>query len=458
MVTRGQEEGFVSRLSQSGRWILALGITMVLIPGSLTGSLSSTRAQAATPVATPVASDASEALPPAWLEFGPDGRLIARVIVAGDCPSILLDGLETTMMPRTTARDAFPVVACESTVPFGVEEAFVADQRLPIPEAPYDRIAVIGDTGCRLDAWEGGSSYQACDDPTAWPFAQVAASVAAWDPDLIVHVGDYLYREDPCPDSEPGCAGSPHGDNWETWNADFFSPASSLLGVAPWVFMRGNHETCARNAEGWFTYLDSRPYQSTCQQFTEPFVATLNGLSLAAIDSAEAGDEISTPEETAEFKRQFALLARLAPAGSWLVTHRPVHGILEGSRGEFEVETATYQDATGGTLPGDYALVLSGHIHLAEAIAFEASSDRPPQLISGNSGTALDHIPTASPTAGQLGDPTVEDAETLSSFGFLTLAPEGDTWIATQRDSNGLPLVGCLLELPEMICGPAESD
>jgi len=103
-----------------------------------------------------------------------------------------------------------------------------------------------------------------------------------------------------------------------------------------------------------------------------------------------------------------------------------------------------------------YALILSGHIHLAEAIAFEQSSGRPPQIISGNAGTALDDIPTASPTAGQLGDPTVEDAETLSSFGFLTLEPDGDNWIATQRDANGLPIVGCVLDLPEMLCGPAE--
>jgi hypothetical protein len=434
--------------------ITAFALVLLLMLGSIPGI----HAQTATPIASPDTRDSDDVLPPAWLEFGPDGRLIARVIVAADCPAIALDGIETAMAPRTRPSEAFPVVACEATVPFGVETASIVGQSLPIPDAPYARIAVIGDTGCRLDSWEGGSSYQACNDPTAWPFAQVAASVAAWQPDLIVHVGDYLYREDPCPASEPGCAGSPHGDNWPTWNADFFTPASALLGVAPWVFMRGNHETCARNAEGWFAHLDTRPYQPTCQQFTEPYVTTLNGLSLAVIDSAEAGDETPTPEETSEFKRQFERLAQLAPAGSWLVTHRPVHGILEGTRGEFEVETATFKDATGGTLPGAYALILSGHIHIAEAIAFEASSDRPPQLISGNSGTALDDIPTASPTAGQLGDPTVEDAETLSLFGFLTLEPDGGSWIATQRDATGLPIVGCLLDLPEILCGPAEPD
>lgn len=432
----------------------ALGLVVLLTLGSIHGVF----AQPATPVAIPAAAPDSQPVPPAWLEFGPDGLLLARVIVAGDCPPILLDGRASAMAPRATSIDAFPVTACEAAVPFGVDAASISGQSLPIPDAPFVRIAVIGDTGCRLNDWEGHGIYQACNDPQAWPFAQVAASVAAWEPDLIIHVGDYLYRESPCPASEPGCAGSPHGDNWATWNADFFSPASSLLGVAPWIFMRGNHETCGRNPEGWFRFLDPRPYQAQCQHFTEPYVAPLNGLSLGVIDSAEAGDETTTAEENAQYKRQFDLLAELAPAGAWLVTHRPVHGILEGPRGEFEVENAAYQGATGGAIPGDYALVVSGHIHLAEAVGFEATAGRPAQLISGNAGTALDDIPTASPTAGQLGDPTVEEAETLSSFGFLTLEPDGESWIATQRDADGTPLRGCSLDLPEMTCGPAEAD
>ncbi len=114
--------------------------------------------------------------------------------------------------------------------------------------------------------------------------------------------------------------------------------------------------------------------------------------------------------------------------------------------GEFEVENATYAAATGGSLKADYALVLSGHIHVAETIAFDETSDRPPQLISGNAGTALDDIPTASPTAGELGDPAVTQAETLSAFGFMTMEPDGDAWIATQRDKHGNPLLECVLD------------
>ncbi len=103
--------------------------------------------------------------------------------------------------------------------------ASILNQDLPLPEGPIRRIAVIGDTGCRVNDWE--KKYQACNDPEAWPFAQVAQAVADWDPDLIVHVGDYLYRESPCPEGMAGCQGNPHGDNWATWDADFFTPAAS---------------------------------------------------------------------------------------------------------------------------------------------------------------------------------------------------------------------------------------
>ena len=411
-------------------------------------------AQTATPIASPIPIAQSGPLPPAWLEFGPDGMLIARIIVSADCPSIVLDGFEVVMNSRSTSSEAFPVVACEAAVPFGTEVATIEGQELPLPSGQASRMAVIGDTGCRLNEWEG--KYQACNDPQAWPFAQVAESVAEWNPDLIVHVGDYLYRESACPAGMVGCEGSPFGDNWATWNADFFTPVSPLLGVAPWVFMRGNHETCERNPEGWFAYLDPHRFQSACQQFTEPYIAPVLGISFAVIDSAEAADTTVTSDEQREYARQFDRLSQIAPPGSWLVTHRPVWGILSGKSGEVEVENATFEAATGGSLKADYGLVLSGHIHLAESIAFDASSDRPPQVISGNAGTALDDVPTASPTADQLRDPTVAEAETLSAFGFLTLERDGEHWIATQRDANGDPLLDCILALPEMRCESVE--
>ena len=330
--------------------------------------------------------------------------------------------------------------------------ASILDQSLPIPSGPIERIAVIGDTGCRLNTWE--KKYQNCNDPAEWPFATVAATVADWQPDLIVHVGDYLYRESPCPEDMPGCQGSPYGDNWQTWNADFFTPASPLLGLAPWLMMRGNHETCDRNAGGWFAYLDTRSFQYACQLFTEPYVTYLDGVTLAILDSAEASDEVVHPGEEEEYKRQFALLATLAPPGSWLTTHRPVWGLLEDQGGTYEVENASYEASSGDSLNDRYGLVLSGHIHLGEALTFDESSDRPPQLISGNSGTALDDVPEGSPS-GEPYQPEVEEAETFSAFGFLTFEASAGGWVATQRNADGSAVLVCTLAAPQAMCEPA---
>jgi hypothetical protein len=78
-------------------------------------------------------------------------------------------------------------------------------------------------------------------------------------PDLVIHVGDYHYREDPCPLGNAGCAGSPWGYGWDVWDADFFTPGAPLLAAAPWIVIRGNHEACGRAGQGWYRFLDPRP-------------------------------------------------------------------------------------------------------------------------------------------------------------------------------------------------------
>jgi len=100
--------------------------------------------------------------------------------------------------------------------------------------------------------------------------------------------------------------------------------------------------------------------------------------------------------------------------------------------------------------------VLSGHIHLAESLSFDEMSGRAPQLISGKSGTALDEVQTASPTAAELRDSAVTEAETLSLFGFMTLEPDEDEWSLTQRDRQGTGVLDCDLVLDQLTCEPPE--
>src|SRR5439155_64627 len=170
----------------------------------------------------------------------------------------------------------FPITLCEARAPATTARLVVSGMRVPTLPAMVRRIVVIGDTGCRLE----GRAIQDCDNPTAWPFAAIAGRAAARQPDLVIHVGDYYYRVSACPVARAGCAGSPHGDNWLSWKADFFDPAAPLLAAAPWVMVRGNHELCARGGHGWFRLLDPHPASPDCLDRTDAYWLSAGGLAL----------------------------------------------------------------------------------------------------------------------------------------------------------------------------------
>jgi len=315
---------------------------------------------------------------------------------------------------------------------------------------------VVGDTGCRLMLERSGEALQACNDPQAWPVATVARSAAAWKPDLIVHLGDYLYREAPCPSGNDGCAGSPWGYNWDSWNADFFAPEATLLRSAPWVFVRGNHELCERAGEGWFRFLDPRPLAPGCQDYTDPYAVAAGDLTLLVLDSANADDYQAVPDEVAAYKGQFDRLAQLAVPNSWLLTHSPIwvfgHAGTRGGREQLFRDNPTLQAASQNSLPDGVNLVLSGHIHLFEALSF--AGPRPAQLVVGNSGTALDPDITTQLSGLQIAEETIRDAAVMDQFGYMTIDPADAGWSAMLRDINGNPLLSCSIASGRIVCGP----
>ena len=210
----------------------------------------------------------------AFVVLGENGVPNARLLTTdADCPYIRFDDVSVQMdlraapgtvplrptsgAPNDSKPADFPIRTCEKPIPANTKRAMIGNISLPLPAAEVKRIVVIGDTGCRLKKSE--DSYQACNDSNQFPFAKVAATAARWKPDLVVHVGDFHYRENPCPSGNPGCAGSPWGYGWDAWQAELFEPGASLLKAAPWVMVRGNHESCARAGQGWWRMVDPRP-------------------------------------------------------------------------------------------------------------------------------------------------------------------------------------------------------
>jgi hypothetical protein len=298
---------------------------------------------------------------------------------------------------------------------------------LPLFHANPHRIMVFGDTGCRIK----GAAVQDCNDPKAWPFPAIAAQAARMKPDLVIHVGDYLYREDPCPAGNAGCAGTPYGDNWPAWTADFFTPAAPLLASSPWVFLRGNHEDCARSGPGWLRLLGPLPFNSVagCTGHIPLYEIPLGDVNLAVMDDADAPDTTVDADLRTEYEDDFAALARMNTPPLWLVMHRPIWGAVTITR--FGVSVGAGGNRTMiAALTNPHALdhvslMLSGHIHTFEAINYH--DKLPPQLIAGFGGDALDAAPPDL-SGLNLSGTTVKDGLSLGGFGFLMMIRQKAGW------------------------------
>jgi predicted phosphodiesterase len=269
--------------------------------------------------------------------------------------------------------------------------------------------------------------------------------VAAAKPDLVIHVGDYVYRESACPPRDQGCKGSPYGDDWATWKADFFAPAAPALLAAPWIMVRGNHEICKRAGAGYFRLLDPTPATAAppCAELIRHYTVTVAGQSFIVLDSSNAAD--TCPCDTAAYAAEFA--AMRPATGTWLVSHRPIWGF----RSHRKTINATLQQALpNGRLPEGIALALAGHIHVWEALSF--ADKRPPQFVLGTGGTLLTGKVKGNLTGEKIGGTTVSYGRADLRFGFTTLEPAAQGWTATFRDVGGKSYFGCRIGIGEVAC------
>jgi Calcineurin-like phosphoesterase len=436
----------------------------------------------------------------AFVVLGEEGAPIARVITtAAACPELVVDGVARPMVVRALAAtvslrptrssppeskpSAFPVLVCEGPLPSGALLASVAGLALPVPKGVPQRIVVIGDTGCRLK--RSDATFQACNDANAWPFAEVAAAAAAAAPDLVIHVGDYHYRENACPPDNAGCAGSPWGYGWDTWDADFFTPARRLLAAAPWIVVRGNHESCDRGGQGWWRFLDPRPFTAgrDCNEaandaigdFSEPYAVPIAAdTQFLVFDSSKVGvDPLSATEPmyrtyTAQLREAFGLADRRPGVHNLFMNHHPILAFAPDPR---TVPTGLYPG--NGTLqsvlrpingemlfPRSVDAVLGGHVHLFEMVSY--ATPQPTQIVSGNGGAWADvPLPSALPPgATPAPGATIESIVSTNRSGYLMLerdAASSGAWRLEARDRQGRLFTTCTLRDGKTRCAPEAS-
>ncbi len=391
------------------------------------------------PALAPASTGASQ-----WVQLGEGGAAELRAVMqtpGGVCPKFSLPGGgELTMSLRAPASDAFPAL-CSAPLPKGVNISGV-----PTINLDPQRIVVLGDTGCRLE----NNVTQNCNNPRDWPFPSVAASAARLKPDLVIDVGDYLYRQAPCPAGNAGCAGAPYGDNWPAWTADFFAPAAPLLNAAPWIFVRGNHESCLSMGRGFLRLMGPKAVAPDCAGHLAPYHIPLSGLDLMVMDNADADDVKVDADKTPVYRAELEEAVRPSAVPVWLLMHRPIWAAMTGPLnvpigGNAQIIAAA--EKTMLTKP--VTLMLAGHLHAFEVINYQHNGvvgTPPPQLMAGNGGDVLLSTPADLKGAAFQGHSgvSVKDGLSVGGFGFLLLTKSATGWTIDLYDSAGVAEGQCL--------------
>lgn len=439
------------------RFIFLVLAILLALPG---------RAQTATKPAkkSPKATNA-----PTWVELGGEKNreIIARQVLAYSgstpppCPSVQIPGsTPITMTPRGTPPAGFgKVVLCEAIIPNDTTSASIGAIPLPLPNKTISNIVLIGDTGCKGDATntarkvapmeepdeEEDAQEEAADKASAnssadktktmplkkltipqdcaktsdWPFSQVSKHAAKQKPDLVIHVGDYVYVQ---------------GETWVEWYSQFFKPAHDLLLAAPWIFVRGNHEVCSKkfHGSGFFYLLDPRS-GTTCPtdnpDGTDPYLVQTGGSQLVVMDSSGATCDFAPNEPGADkkpcsdfdtevaawttlFTKTGQLLASGNSSNAFLLTHRPLWGIKVPAGknpagfcpAPAKKKKKTVLVAINSTMQAGYEaskisgikMILSGHIHNFQLVTYSPQNpgvSPQPQLVVGDSGVELSTPP-----------------------------------------------------------------
>ena len=431
--------------------------------------------------------NAKAAPPPTWVELGENGAIIARQVLtpsstglAPTCPSIQINGVATQMQARGPVPENFLTV-CQAVIPNGATSASIGSIQLPLPKATISKIVLIGDTGCKGDTTGTGKkvtpieepdeqeeaaeeaapvsaasasgdkskskskshskpkSKQDCPKKSDWPFSTVAKHAADEKPDLVIHVGDYVYVK---------------GDNWENWTAQFFGPAHDLLLAAPWIFVRGNHEICSLHP-GFFYLLDPRSTTTCANNNTPPYLVKAGGSQFLVMDSSGALCDFSPtepggcsqPDFTQEINTWTGLFTQakqlLGSGNAFLLTHRPLWGIKvptgANPSGFCQAPQKKVLVAINSTMQAGYEksgitgikMVLSGHIHNFQLITYQPQNpgvSPQPQLVVGDSGVELSTPPPSSFTSCKLtaqnGSLNLSTFQGMKEFGYGVLTSD----------------------------------
>lgn len=331
----------------------------------------------------------------------------------------------------------------------GFENLEIKKQALPDRNSDSIRkIIFIGDTGCRLKENKNFDAYQNCSNPRDWGYSAVMNIIAPEKPDLIVHLGDYHYREQCSEGKICRQYTTATGYGWKAWDLDFFTPSEKGFAAAPWIFLRGNHEDCKRAFAG-YKLLTEQKWDQTCIDHEETEYIQIGDLLIVQMDSTTLTDKPESAENVEIWEKKFkdieAHLKRVQAKHVWLVTHRPVLALVRDKKGGLETTNINLQKAFLKTgLNKKIHWIIGGHVHNTQYLK---AANMPLQIVVGNSGTFLDDHDELKNTdqilkhkiAGFEVTEFFTDTLTAQSFGYAVMTKSADnkSWNLEFKDLDG---------------------
>jgi len=268
------------------------------------------------------------------------------------------------------------------------------------PQGQVHKVVLLGDTGCRLKESLQGGSYQDCADLKKWPFRQVADQIAAEKPNLVVHLGDYHYREKCSKGELCQKLGAMTGYGFVPWRLDFWEPIAGILQKkTPWIIVRGNHEDCERAHEGYLRFFHSgqRTAGQACVETEETQFLRWGTLLVVNVDSSAVSDLPDlNPAHQKEWATRWDQVAKRIQSDRadgvktvWLVTHKPILGVAPVKGVYLPVNINLRDSFLASRAANEVDVIFGGHVHNSHLVVAEKG---PLQIVSGNGGTQLDEF------------------------------------------------------------------
>ena len=320
-----------------------------------------------------------------WIQLHDNKSVILKVIDDVDnidCNNIGIDN-EHTISIDTKTDSVFKDKLCYKKFAFDEKEFVKYTDKKKNRHNHITRIAVIGDTGCRF------SSYKKtrCVNEDEWMFAKTLETVKKYDPELIIHLGDFIYVTSPCDDGDKEvgmCTHADYGDTPRNWRYEFFEPAKKTMPIAPWVIVRGNHEDCKRAYQGFFFFFgdENNKNDDVCKGVIKPYNIELEKVNLIVFDSSHFSSKDYKKKMPGYLKQ--ALNLSKDGKQNWLLLHHPITIYNHNSNEMFEEQTL--DSAFIANMRDKIDIMFGGHIHTSQIMH---SDIFPTQIVAGNGGAEL---------------------------------------------------------------------